>query len=197
MKVHLIDDDVSYCFSLSALLEEDGFDAKTYHSGNEFAPKSVNTEKDCVLLDLNIPGTDTMDLLQNIVHSETPVPVIMMSGVGDIPVAVKALQLGARDFVVKPMELVEISKRIRDAIAEPKRGQTIPPRELEDFRMRLNQLTVQENRVIKLMTTGLLNKEIAFELNLSVRTVENYRANAMAKLMLPNTAALFKYYFQN
>lgn len=195
MKIHLIDDDLGFCKSMIALLEEEGYETEAYHSGNDFNTNCLQGDNECVLLDLRIPGTDTLDLVEEINHAKNPVPVLMMSGVGQISDAVNAVKTGARDFLVKPIDIEEVGKKIQSAMDEPAFNKKISLKEVKEFRERLAQLTLQESRVVTLITEGLLNKEIAHQLDLSVRTVENYRANAMAKLMVTNTANLFKLYF--
>lgn len=178
--VHIVDDDASVRASTSYLLRGRGFDSQIYASGAEFLGEA-RLGAGCVLLDLRMPRMDGFAVLAELRKKNPAIPVVMMTGHGDVPTAVKALRLGAADFVEKPFteeQLVQSIERALEISSERDQLETRKMRALE----RLRGLTPRETEILRGLMAGMTNKEIARQLGISHRTVEMHRANMMRDL---------------
>lgn len=178
--VHIIDDEASVRASTSFLLRNHGFDSQIYASGAEFLSEA-RVGAGCVLLDLRMPRMDGFAVLAELRKKNLVIPVVMMTGHGDVPTAVKALRLGATDFIEKPFteeELVQSIGRALEISLERDQLETRKRRALA----RLQGLTPRETEILRGLMAGLTNKEIARQLAISHRTVEMHRANMMRDL---------------
>ena len=180
ISVCVIDDDETVRASLAALLDSAGYTYSGYGTLGEFVPDLKKIKCDCVLLDVWLPDGNGLDLLSRIRDYGFDTPVIVITGHGDVPMAVKAIHLGAADFIEKPFdpdELLETIERAYDEYCEKKRSNIQRDRSKSLF----EKLTPRETEVMKLLVDGQSNKKIALNLGLSPRTVEVHRARVMEK----------------
>jgi two-component system response regulator DctR len=187
--VHIIDDDDELRRSLSWMLSKLEFDAHCYESAEAYFEADIEDDPGCVLLDVRLGGMSGMKLLERVMDGEYRPPVIMMTAYADVPTAVRAVQLGAYDFIEKPFTRNQLIERLSGAVACDAR-QRCRHKMVRDVRKRWESLTQRERDVITRVITGKINKEIAKELCLSRRTVESHRANAMNKLNIHSAPKL-------
>ncbi len=179
--VHLIDDDEDVRRALAFLLGTAGLAVRVYESASDFLGQEKASLTGCVVSDVRMPGIDGLELLRRLKASGVPLPVIIMTGHADVPLAVEAMKMGAVDFIEKPFVDDILLRAIEIAFARAgKAGQDIVG--IEQVRARLQSLTVREEEVLKGVLAGHPNKAIAHDLGLSPRTVEVHRANVMIKL---------------
>lgn len=188
-KIFVVDDDASVRDALSVIFEMEGFGVRAYADGDQFL-SALKTEKPaCVLLDVHMPGKSGLDILRSIDVGTFPAPVFIISGQGDIPMAVSAIKAGANDFIEKPFDADTVVTRVREAIASYGRhsegapGLTFPGAE---------HLTPRERDVLQEITGGASNKEAGRRLGISPRTIEVHRARIMEKLGARNAADLVR-----
>lgn len=190
-RVHVLDDDVHLCDSLRFLLESDGLAVETYSQSDEFLAALDPTAPGCVLLDLKLHEESGLDVLRKLSALRSRVPVIMFSGHGVLRDAVNALQLGAIDFLEKPVENHLLLSRIHEAI---ERSVTAWPlqQDVERIRSRRDTLTARQNEVLDLVVAGLSSKEIAERLTIKEKTVEAHRASISEKMRSLNVSDLVR-----
>lgn len=179
--VAIVDDDRDLRTTLVRGLEKFGVICRPFASGEDLLEALSYFEPDCILLDLRMPGMDGMKVMSLIPAEKRHIPVLVLTSHGDIPTAVKAVKIGAQDFLEKPIKIEQIYARIREftELSEHRRlqaDQAIQARHLFDT------LTQREDQVIRMACKGLRNLDIAEKLGLSIRTVENHRRNAGLKL---------------
>jgi two-component system, LuxR family, response regulator FixJ len=181
--VHVVDDDLEMRQSLHMLLRSVAIDGKTYASADEFLARyhDLPERASVLLLDVRMPGMSGMTLLQRLRAEHSTLPVIMITGHGDIDMAVRAMKLGARDFITKPFSAQTLLDRIQEVLSQSARSADAQTR-AEDAAARLQGLTRRERDVFERIAAGQPNKVVAHELALSVRTVETHRARIMEKL---------------
>jgi FixJ family two-component response regulator len=188
--VHLVDDDDSLRKAVTRLLRAAGYDVRAYASAGEFALASrENNRRGCVLLDVRMPGPSGLDLQEALAREEEPLPVIFLSGYGDVPTTVRAMKAGAVDFLTKPIKRDVLLSAVRMALACDLRVHT-SHEQRRDLRMRFTKLTPRERNVFELVVAGRLNKQIAAELGMAERTVKAHRAQVMAKMQATSLAEL-------
>jgi FixJ family two-component response regulator len=189
--VYIIDDDDAMRQGMMFLLRSSGLTVECFSSGPEFLAKVDASAPGCILLDVRMPGMSGLELQEELVRRGIRMPVILVTGHGNVPMAVKAMRSGAFDFVEKPFEGPFLLERIRLAIAADveARGDESRLRELRD---RVARLTPREREVMALVVEGMLNKQIAASLNISMKTVENHRAHVMEKLGANSLADLVR-----
>lgn len=178
--VHIVDDDDAVRSSVAFLLETDGLTAFTYGSAEEFLA-AADAANGCVVADIRMPGMDGMELLRQLAARGATLPVIVITGHGDIPLAVEAMKCGAVDFIEKPFDDDRLLGAIRAALSAGKR-QAKRGEDQQAARDLLDSLSSRERQVLDGIVAGRANKVIAFDLGISPRTVEVYRANLMTKL---------------
>ncbi len=191
-KVYVIDDDPAMRESLDFLLGAAGFDVRVFDSAQAFLDELTNLEAGCLLTDVRMPGIDGMELLRRLGSRPRKLPVIVMTGHGDVPLAVEAMKLGALDFLEKPFDDDRLIGMIRTALAEQESGsknETLSA----DMAARIASLTQRERQVMQGLVTGQSNKAIAREYDISPRTVEVYRANVMTKMQAGNLSELVRF----
>lgn len=189
--VYLIEDDDDLREALAALLEVKGFAPRTYASAEAFLASGPRERPACAVVDLRLPGMSGLDLQARLANEEPHLPVIVMSGYGDIATARTALRTGALDFLEKPVQHQELVDAVTAALASD--AQALErAREREQMLERVGRLTPRELEVFQRITDGLHNREIAVELGISPRTVEVHRARLMDKLNARRLADLFK-----
>ena len=179
--VHVVDDDEAIRRSISFLLRTSGYATTLYGSGKEFLSSLSKLERGCILLDVRMPDMDGMEVQQRLREAGVMLPVIIMTGHGDVDMAVRAMKAGASDFIEKPFEK-DVLLGALDSACQRLEADNLLDARCEDARARLNILTPRERDVLKGMVDGLPNKTIAYDLGISPRTVEIHRANLMQKL---------------
>jgi FixJ family two-component response regulator len=186
--IFVVDDDANFRNAISRLLRAGGYAVQTSNS-EEFLQSARTNGPGCVLLDLQMPGPSGLDLQSALARSENPLPIIFLTGYGDIPTSVYAMRAGADDFLTKPVKKEILFPAIDRALARDaqEREQRARRREL---RARFDTLTPREREVLTHVLRGQLNKQIAGGLDASERTIKAHRANLMAKLQVQSVAEL-------
>ena len=189
--VCIIDDDEAIRESLRLLLYAEGMRSSVYESADAFLAEDSPPMFDCLLLDIRMPGTDGIELFRILNQKTLPYPVIFITGHGDIPLAVSAIQLGAYDFLTKPFQQGELVEKVRSAIGHyhSSREQLL---QLQELQARVDSCTPREQDVMRLLARGLANKGIAESLGISPRTVEIHRAHVMEKMAADSLPALVR-----
>ena len=179
--VHLVDDDEAIRRSVGFLLKTSGFQVRVYESGIEFLKSASSLEPGCVLLDIRMPGMDGLEVLAALRAKGVSLPVIIMTGHGDVSLAVQAMKAGALDFIEKPFEKAILVSAIDHGVERLKRS-AADVDGADEAAVKLQALTPREREVLDGLAKGLPNKTIAYDLGISPRTVEIHRANLMTKL---------------
>jgi two-component system response regulator FixJ len=179
--VHVIDDDDSVRRSVGFMLKTSGYRVQSYSSGAEILKEAKSLETGCILLDIRMPGMDGLEVQQALRDHGVAMPVIIMTGHGDVPLSVRAMKAGAIDFIEKPFEKEVLITAIESGFAELRRAD-LGREKAKDAGVRLQVLTPREREVLDGLAQGLPNKTIAYDLGISPRTVEIHRANLMTKL---------------
>jgi len=191
-RVYVIDDDPAMRDSLDFLLGSAGLSVRLFDSAVVFLNELPNLEAGCVVTDVRMPGIDGMELLRRLTSGARKLPVIIMTGHGDVPLAVEAMKLGALDFLEKPFEDDRLIGMIETALTHSEDGSK--SEELStDMTARVNSLTQRERQVMQGLVAGQSNKAIAREYDISPRTVEVYRANVMTKMQANNLSELVRF----
>lgn len=179
--VHIVDDEETVRKSLAFLLTMAGFTVRVHNSATSFLAIARDLNPGCLVTDLRMPDMSGVDLLTRLAAARAMMPAIVISGHGDVPMAVAAMKAGALDFIEKPFEDTVLIEAITRA-AERLVGAPAPADDAATVQARLQQLTERERQVLSAVVAGLPNKTIAYDLNISPRTVEVHRANVMAKM---------------
>ncbi len=180
-KVYIVDDHEAVRDSLGALLMSDGLSVEAFAAGQDFLATFENSLRGCLLLDIRLPDMDGIDLLGKLFGMGSKLRMVMISGHGDVPLAVKAMKAGAVDFIEKPYSDQVILDCVRYNLAESERETDKAPLS-ENVTLRLEQLTLREHDVLEAVVSGQPNKAIAYQLGISRRTVEIHRARVMVKM---------------
>lgn len=179
--VHLVDDDAAIRRSVGFMLKTSGHQVQSYESGAELLKSGSQLEPGCILLDIRMPGMDGLQVQQALQERGVSLPVIIMTGHGDVALAVKAMKAGAVDFIEKPFAKDSLLSSLEEAFRLISRKEATHDRR-RDAEVRLQALTARERDVLDGLARGLPNKTIAYDLGISPRTVEIHRANLMTKL---------------
>ena len=179
--IHIVDDEEAVRTSLATLLEIQGYVTRIYGSADEFLERVDPSLPGCALVDLKMPGLDGLGLLQKMAESNINIPVVMMTGFGEVAVAVKAMKAGAADFLEKPLD-GKLLLSVLDRLLSQSQAEAESEARKEQAQERLNKLTDREREVFNGLVVGKTNTGIALDLNISPRTVEIHRAHIMAKL---------------
>ena len=179
--VYLVDDDEAIRRSASFMLKTSGFVVKAFPSGVDFLKEGKDIDPGCVLLDVRMPGMDGLEVQQALRDRGSLLPVIVMTGHGDVNVAVQAMKAGAVDFIEKPFEKATMLNALEEGFSRLHHDDRSRVRR-EEALVRLQALTPRERDVLEGLARGLPNKTIAYDLEISARTVEIHRANLMGKL---------------
>jgi two-component system response regulator FixJ len=187
--IHLVDDDVSHLRSLSRLLRASGFEVCIHDSASEFLATLPATEHGCVITDLMMPEMDGIALQQALHDVGNPLPVVFLSGHGDVPVTVRAMKNGAEDFLTKNAPKQELLAAVSRALERNARDRSEQAK-LDEKRQVFGLLTARERQVLQHVLQGLLNKQIAAELGIHERTVKLHRTHITTKLGVHSVAEL-------
>ena len=189
-RIALIDDDPAVLDSLKLYLERQGIVVACYPTADAFIAED-NASLDCVVADVRMPGMSGLDLMRRFADEARATPVILITGHGDIDMAVAAIKLGAFDFIEKPFDEKRLLESIRNAAGAARKMQG-EASDLADLRARVASLSERQRQVMELAVTGLANKEIAGHLGISFRTVEIHRAWMMERMGARNLAELVR-----
>jgi two-component system, LuxR family, response regulator FixJ len=190
-KVYVIDDDEAMRDSLDFLLGSADFDVTLFESAQQFLDALPGLDFGCVVSDVRMPGIDGIELLQRLKTSRNSLPVLIMTGHGDVPLAVEAMKLGAVDFLEKPFEDDRLVGMIDIALKQAEIGARSEAAML-DIAARVESLSPRERQVMEGLVAGLSNKQIAREYDISPRTIEVYRANVMTKMQAGSLSELVR-----
>ncbi len=193
-QVYLVDDDESVRRSVGFMLKTANFEVKAFPSGDAFLKQIKRLEPGCILLDIRMPGQDGLEVQAELRTRGITYPVIVMTGHGDIDMAVRAMKAGAVDFIEKPFEKAVLLDAIGEGCARLARSDHRQARH-DEARVRLEALTPREKDVLAGLVEGHPNKTIAYDLGISSRTVEIHRANLMHKLEVVSLSEVLRLAF--
>ena len=189
--VCIIEDELSVRESLSDLLESMGLKAQAFASADEFLTTSSSEAPSCLVLDIQLPGISGLDLQQQLRNGDTQIPIVFMTGYGDIPTSVRAMKGGAMEFLTKPVDHKVLTAAVRMAL-DLNREARSRQADLTRLRNRVSSLTPREREVLPLLVMGYLNKQVASALGISEVTVQIHRGRIMRKMAAPSFADLVR-----
>ena len=188
--VYIVDDDLTVCDALSSLLRANGKNVRALSSGAEFLSFERRDAGACLILDLRMPGMDGLEV-QKLISNQASIPVIFITGRGDVPSTVRAMKGGAVDFLTKPIDETVLLAAVERAL-EKDRIARFQALEHADLLARYHSLTPREQEVLPLLASGLLNKQVAWDLGITEYTVQIHRGNIMRKMKADSFATLVK-----
>jgi two-component system, LuxR family, response regulator FixJ len=192
VRIALIDDDAAVLDSLRLYLLRQNLDTSCFSSAEDFLSSLDNAARfDCVVSDVRMPGMSGLDLLDRLAVRGVRSPVILITGQGDVDMAVKAMKAGAFDFVEKPFDETHLLESIHNSL-ERNRKQARDTAEMDELRSKFGALSARQRQVMELAANGLSSKEIARQLEISAKTVENHRAWVMERIGARNLAELVR-----
>ena len=189
--VFVVDDDPLIRDALEQLIKSVGLKAYSFSSAREFLEKDLPDEPSCLILDIRMPGLSGLDLQDELAKRGFTIPVIFITGHGTVPMSVRAMKAGAVDFLQKPFEDQELLDAINNAI-EQNRQTRKEQAEIGQIKRLVESLTPREHEVLVLVTAGMLNKQIAYDLKLSENTVKTHRTHIMQKMKVESIADLVR-----
>jgi FixJ family two-component response regulator len=190
--VFLVDDDVSVRRALARLIKSAGYQVRSFASAREFLDGGCSNEgPGCLVLDVRMPGLSGMDLQRELQRTRLILPIVFITGHGNIPMTVNAMKAGAVDFLQKPVRDKDLLHAIEQALARAVRERA-ELKEGKDIQSRVEKLTTREREVMNLVVRGLLNKQIAFELGTAEKTIKVHRARVMEKMKVNSLADLVR-----
>jgi FixJ family two-component response regulator len=187
----ILDDDESVQSTLRDLVESEGLSALCFGSAEQFLESTIRQKASCLIADIRMPGMSGIELQEKLNRERCPMPIIFITGLGDIPMAVRAMKRGAIDFLTKPINVAALLESVKRAFHQDcaNRREAI---EREEFIARYETLTPREREVLALLVRGLLNKQAAFELGITEYTVQVHRAHVMRKMATDSFATLVR-----
>jgi FixJ family two-component response regulator len=194
--VFVVDDDEAVRDGLCELFAAEGIPTRAFNSAEEFLGADVTRQPGCVLLDIHMPGMTGIELQSELVRQGATIPVIVVTGQGDVSKAVTTLKAGAMDFIEKPVDPAALLQVVNEAFDREGRTRRMSDEQRETDE-RLATLSPREHQVLDLVVAGHSNKAIGAKLGISVRTVENHRAKLMDKMKCPNVSSLITMILQS
>jgi FixJ family two-component response regulator len=192
MTVFLVDDDASVRRALARLIKSAGHHVESFASAREFLDSGCNSDGPrCLVLDVQMPGLSGLDLQRELQAPDMKLPIIFITGHGDVPTSVRAMKAGAVDFLQKPVKDKDLLKAIEQSLARSARDQS-QREEIDQIQKRVESLTPRELEVMALVVTGMLNKQIAFKLGTVEKTIKVHRARVMDKMGVNSIAELVR-----
>jgi FixJ family two-component response regulator len=189
--VFVVDDEHSVRKALARLLGAEGFRVETFESAELLLESGMAGRADCLVVDLQLPGLTGLELQERLASEMIEVPIVFLTGHGDVPSGVRAMKVGAIDFLTKPVEDADLLAAVRTA-THIGAGARERADELRSIRERAETLTPREREVMALVATGMLNKQIAYDLGTSEKTIKVHRAHVMEKMRVSSVAALVR-----
>lgn len=189
--IAIVDDDPSVRRGLERLIRSAGWKTEAFASGQEFLARPGTEAPSCLVLDLQLPGLSGLDLQKRMAEVELEIPIVFLTGHGDIPASVQAMKAGAIEFLTKPVDEQHLLKAIQEAIDRDRRTRQ-QHADLRELRERYESLTTREQEVMEQVVSGLLNKQIAAELTITEDTVKFHRGNIMRKMRAGSLADLVR-----
>ena len=189
--VHVIDDDDAMRDSLAFLFKSAKVDVATYESADAFLAGLQDVKGGCIVTDVRMPGMSGLDLLKRLRELKSPLPVIVITGHGDVPLAVEAMKFGALDFIEKPFDDDVLLSAVRMAMSDGAASREDQAQRAAVLQ-RLESLSARERQVLEGLVAGNPNKTIAYDLGISPRTIEIYRANVMTKMEASSLSELVR-----
>jgi len=189
--VYVVDDDADVCDGLMALFESVGLRCEAFSLATQFLTRKAPEVVSCLVLDVRLPGLSGLDVQAQLAEAEISIPVVFITGHGDIPMTVKAMKAGAVEFLTKPFREQELLDAVRAALQRD-RIRRDREDEIRDLRTRFDTLSAREREIVALVTAGLMNKQAAAKLGVSEVTVKVHRHNAMQKLGARSVADLVR-----
>ncbi len=191
MAVHVVDDDVAVRKSLAFLLASEGLPVRLHETASSFLDDASNVESGCIVTDVRMPGIDGIELIRRLRARGIALPVIVMTGHADVPMAVEAMKEGAVDFLEKPFGDEAFLGAVRSALDRQEKNSQ-QGTQIAEIQGRFEALSERERQVLDGLVAGKANKVIAYDLGISPRTVEIYRANVMAKMQAKSLSELVR-----
>ena len=189
--VHVVDDDASMREALQDLFHSIGLETRTYATARDFLATSVSDAPGCLVIDIRLPDMNGLDFQVRLTQTGVRLPVVMITGYGDIPMSVRAMKRGAVDFLAKPFKDQDMLDAVLTAIERDRQRRAVD-RDVSKIRERFGKLSARERQVMLLVTAGKLNKQVAGELGISEITVKNHRGAAMRKMGARTLADLIR-----
>jgi FixJ family two-component response regulator len=187
----VVDDDADVRSSLSSLLRSAGYAVQTFGGPADFLASDAVDGAACLILDIRLKEADGLEFQQELVEADTSIPVILISGFGDIPMTVRGMKAGAINFLSKPFDDEALLAAVEEAVARDRKRRSEARRD-ESIRLRYDALTAREREVMSLVTAGMMNKQVAWQLSLSEITVKIHRGNMMRKMQARSFADLVR-----
>lgn len=184
----MIDDQDAVRNALAEMLQVFGYSVRTYESADAFLAALTGEETGCIVADVRMPGTDGIELVRELSRRDSTLPVVLISGHADVPMAVAAIKAGAQDFIEKPVDDVQLLAAINRSLARAFARQ----QSLGELQHQFERLTPREVEVMDLVVQGYTSQAIAAKLDISTRTVESYRVQIMDKMKAPSVAVLVR-----
>ena len=189
--VFIVDDDISVRESLELLIRSQGWQVETFESAKEFLDRPRVLVPSCLILDVSLPGLNGLELQKRVAVERTEMPIIFITGHGDVPMSVEAMKAGALEFLTKPLSQNVLVSAIRNALDRSRTALT-DKAEMQTLRDCYASLTPREREVMTLVISGLLNKQVGGELGIRENTVKYHRAQAMLKMKADSLADLVR-----
>jgi FixJ family two-component response regulator len=189
--VFIVDDDSDVRESLQELLESVGLHSKSFGTAQEFLPSARSDGPSCLILDVRLPGISGLDLQHELRKGKISIPIIFLTAHADVPMSVKAMKSGAVEFLTKPFRQQDLLDAVQRSLT---RDRTVreKQREIAELRQRYQTLSVREREVMSLVVSGMLNKQVAAELNASEATVKMHRSQVMKKMLAKSLPELVR-----